>query len=571
MRLVFLFGAFLGAAMFPRDQGQYLADDGRASSMEKVIAMYGDTIKVPCNNGDNKPADLMFTKWKHSSENGTSGDILVKQAQKDEAKITATDTYKTRASIGSDSSLQISHAVLDDQRIFTCMVVSMSNLNEYPVEVEVHKRPSAPEFRNKASRLDDGKLTPLGECVATGANPPAEIVWVKNNKSLEADNKLIIISSSITKDSVTGLSTTTSRLQYTAGKQDATSKFACVVKHVTGPDQMSAPEIFSIHYPTEKVNLQVLSPGSIKEGDDVTLKCQADGNPPPTSFNFHIKGKKVPVTNSDVYKLPSINRADSGEYKCSLIDNENMQASANITVTYLDLNVIPTGKIQKMVGESLEVKVDKNSSSEATVVWTKNNVKLDKLPNFSSLTYNNAGFYMCEVSVAGIKRNASFKLDVEGVPVIKSLRKERSTDGKAKVLVCEVEGSPEPEVSWSVNGTHSQSQYSNGVITYKLTVVPSVNLTVTCRVSNSLGTATMDIEVPSLHPEKPDSRSDDDEDKAKVIVGVVVGLIVAAALVGVIYWLYMRSRQGSWKTNEKETGTSEESKKLEENNHRQGV
>lgn len=62
----------------------------------------------------------------------------MKQAQKDEAKITATDTYKTRASIGSDSSLQISHAVLDDQRIFTCMVVSMSNLNEYPVEVEVH-------------------------------------------------------------------------------------------------------------------------------------------------------------------------------------------------------------------------------------------------------------------------------------------------------------------------------------------------------------------------------------------------------------------------------------------------
>lgn len=41
--------------------------------------------------------------------------------------------------------------------------------------------------------------------------------------------------------------------------------------------------------PTEKVNLQVLSPGSIKEGDNVTLKCQADGNPPPTSFNFHIK------------------------------------------------------------------------------------------------------------------------------------------------------------------------------------------------------------------------------------------------------------------------------------------
>lgn len=35
--------------------------------MEKVIGLYGETIKVPCNNGDNKPSDLMFTKWKHVS------------------------------------------------------------------------------------------------------------------------------------------------------------------------------------------------------------------------------------------------------------------------------------------------------------------------------------------------------------------------------------------------------------------------------------------------------------------------------------------------------------------------
>lgn len=63
---------------------------------------------------------------------------MVKQEQKTEPKITATDSYKDRASIGPDSSLLITHAVLDDQRVFTCMVVSMNNLNEYPVEVEVH-------------------------------------------------------------------------------------------------------------------------------------------------------------------------------------------------------------------------------------------------------------------------------------------------------------------------------------------------------------------------------------------------------------------------------------------------
>lgn len=41
--------------------------------------------------------------------------------------------------------------------------------------------------------------------------------------------------------------------------------------------------------PSEKVSLQIMSEGPIIEGENVTLKCQADGNPVPTSFYFHIK------------------------------------------------------------------------------------------------------------------------------------------------------------------------------------------------------------------------------------------------------------------------------------------
>lgn len=41
--------------------------------------------------------------------------------------------------------------------------------------------------------------------------------------------------------------------------------------------------------PPEKVSLEIMSKGPIIEGENVTLKCQADGNPAPTSFFFHIK------------------------------------------------------------------------------------------------------------------------------------------------------------------------------------------------------------------------------------------------------------------------------------------
>lgn len=41
--------------------------------------------------------------------------------------------------------------------------------------------------------------------------------------------------------------------------------------------------------PTEKVSIQVLSQSStIKEGDNVTLKCSGNGNPPPQEFLFYI-------------------------------------------------------------------------------------------------------------------------------------------------------------------------------------------------------------------------------------------------------------------------------------------
>lgn len=124
------------------------------------------------------------------------------------------------------------------------------------------------------------------------------------------------------------------------------------------------------------VNLQVVSQSPIREGDDVTLKCQADGNPPPTSFNFnikvrdhwpcpqqlyqsfisrvllsalypslqvnytiplslsrHLQGKKVTVMDKNIYTLTGVTRDDSGVYKCSLLDNEVMESTQIVTVS----------------------------------------------------------------------------------------------------------------------------------------------------------------------------------------------------------------------------------------------
>lgn len=66
---------------------------------------------------------------------GLQGDLLVKQ--KDMVNI-ASEEYKGRVSLADNSSLLLSEAKLSDQGTFTCMVVSGTDIPEYPVNVLIY-------------------------------------------------------------------------------------------------------------------------------------------------------------------------------------------------------------------------------------------------------------------------------------------------------------------------------------------------------------------------------------------------------------------------------------------------
>ncbi|XP_062329204.1 CD166 antigen homolog isoform X2 [Osmerus eperlanus] len=545
----------------------FVATIYQVSGLSKIIGQYGTTIVVPCNNHGANSKDLFMTKWKYEKRDGSSGDLLVKK-QDQNISIIATDDYKDRVSMDENSSLLISDVTLGDQTTFTCMIVEGNDIAEKPVQVVVQKAPSKLEISGQVEELEIGKLTTMGNCRAHNANPAADVTWFKNKRPLVADGKGIVVKTSVEVNSTTGLSTTSSILQYTAEKEDSDTQFTCVSHHPAGDDLATAPETFTVTYPTEKVSLEIISDGPVLEGDNVTLKCKADGNPPPTSFNFYIQGAVVKVENSDTYILTDVTRDSTGEYKCALIDNGNMEASENITVNYLDMSLSPSGKVVKSAGESLSLTLQTDASGEPKVSWTKDHKKLDKQPKFDKLTYSDSGLYECEVAIGTLVKKDSFEVVVEGPPVIRRLIKQRGEDGQHKVLVCEAEGSPKPSVAWSINGTLPyESSFINGKITHKLTIVPPVNLTVSCTVSNDLGQATKAINVSTLFEEVRMDKQDqsDENDQTKLVVGIVVGLLLATLIVGLAYWIYMKkSKQGTWKTGENEDGSSEESKKLEE-------
>ncbi|XP_042561990.1 CD166 antigen homolog A-like, partial [Clupea harengus] len=537
--------------------------------VENISSQYGDTISVPCSPGDTPSQDIFMIKWKYDKEDGTSGDLLVKR-QGHNATITAPEEFTGRLSIGEDNSLLIANGVLSDQRTFTCMIVMASDITELAVEVFIHKSPEAVELTNNPAAVEMNKLTTIGECSAEDANPAAKITWFRNDAPLKDDGKGVVITASETVDPDTGLSSTLSRLQYIAGKEDAAARFSCAV---TDTPLRSTPVQFTINYPTEKVSLEVTTPGPFLEGADITLRCHADGNPPPSSYVFHLQGEEVTVEDEDVYTLSNVTREKTGEYKCSPLDNASLLASHNITIHYLDVSLSPSGRVVKSAGETLPVTLQKDASSKVTVSWTKNQASLSEEPQFERLKYSDSGLYECQVSLGELTSTHSFELLVKGSPVITSLREQMSADGKHKVLSCEAEGYPKPSVEWSgINGTsEEESDYVDGKVTHRLTVMPKANLTVTCLVMNDLGSDSKNTKVSSLLVHIDDrevtmdkqDQSEESGDQTKLAVGIVIALLLATVAVALGYWVYIKkSKQGSWKTGE-EDGNTEESKKLE--------
>ncbi|GAA6106362.1 activated leukocyte cell adhesion molecule b isoform X2 [Tachysurus ichikawai] len=497
----------------------------KVSANAAIVGKYGETVEVPCNRGNIKVEDIIIAKWKYNNEGGNSVDLLTKKNTQN-ASLAPVAEYQGRLVLTKDLNLKISQAKMADQRTFTCMVVAGEDIFEYPVDVTIEKAPSPPTITNQAKVLEVGKQTTV--CHKLHA---LKFVLIPLKGMITASLSLLLLSKALlTRKKTSALQT----------------------------ENLSMAHYDHLLNPSEKVTLQVVAALPIKEGASVTLKCAADGNPPPTKYNFYIKGKKVTTDNSDNYTFPNVTRADSGEYKCSLVDNEAKEGSARFTVVYLDITNVTKGKIVKLLSESFEATLDVNPSERTQVSWSKDNVKLSGKPKFDKLKYSDTGVYECVVSLEGIVKKASFELSVRGAPIITQLTKLQRNG--AKLLSCKAEGSPKPTVQWSINGTNvSESSFVNGAITYNLTFIPTANLTMNCTVSNELGTVTKSIDISTSE------QTEDSKDKTQVVVGVVIGLIVAAVILGLAYWVYMkRTREGTWKTGEKENGTVEESKKLEE-------
>ncbi|XP_025027228.1 CD166 antigen isoform X2 [Python bivittatus] len=534
-----------------------------------VNTVYGDTIILPCHL--EVPNGLMFAKWKYEIANKASEFIAFRSAKKTNVHYDNVPEYKDRISLSENYTLSINNARIGDEKKFVCMLVTEDNVFEQAILVKVFKQPSQPEIVSQAEFLETEQLKMLGECITEDGYPEGNITWFKNGAILQHAEEAVVINEQTDVDKASGLYTIKSSLKYKPTKDDTGAQFTCTVTYFgpTGQEMIrSESAVFDIYYPTEKVQIEILSQrNTIKEGDNITLKCSGNGNPPPQEFLFFIPGEPEPIRSSSLYVLTDVRRNATGEYRCSLTD-ESLMDSTTVTVHYLDLSLTPSGEVIKQIGEALPVSCTISSSRNATVFWLKDNNRMRSSPSFSSLQYQDAGNYICETTlqeVEGLKKSQILTLIVQGKPQIK-MSKRTSTDGSYKTIACHVEGFPKPAVQWTSSGgvinKTEETKYVNGKFISKIRIAPEENVTLTCIAENLLERT-----VTSLNVSANDNR-ENINDQAKLIVGIVVGLLLAAMVAGVAYWLCMKKSKSASKHVDKDLGNIEENKKLEENNHK---
>ncbi|NWU72752.1 MUC18 protein, partial [Pterocles burchelli] len=528
-------------------------------SMPAVVEVEsGGTARIECNFYIPGNGSYTSINWSYMDRSNrvslcsiTGGKILEENTD-----------YKGRLSVGEDKALSISRVTVQDARTFICQVEADSHgmgenrteLHVYSEEAPSHARLPTPHGGALCSRLS--LLLQIARCVSRNSFPPPNITWHKNGEQLHPEENMVKISATLTRES-SGLYTVSSTLFAHVTREDRNSLFHCTV-HYWLRGQRHAVESrrvnVTVFYPAEHVELHVMpSSALVKEGDDVKLVCEADGNPAPV-FSFYKREledswqdlSSLADSNSGVLHLHDVNKSSSGLYRCQTLDLDDMrqlEKDVELVVNYIEgvhVKMEPSSPIRE--GDSVRLSCSAHSPVALDYQWRDEKGRKVAEGNqlfLSNLTFETSNSFSCKVmapSVPGLEQSKQVAVDVQGKPRIVAISSPLYVRQDEVVnLTCKAIAFPWPSVHWNVNGT-AHEYVENQHITSNLTVRVNHDLLragAMCRVSNALGVSEKHIQL--LDQKTPES-------KGVIIVAIIVCILVVAVLGSVIYFLHKKGK-----------------------------
>ncbi|NWS10336.1 MUC18 protein, partial [Pachyramphus minor] len=517
----------------------------------------GDTARIECNfyipgNGSYTYIDWLYVDRANSS---------VRLCHITDTEVLKEDTpYKERLSVGEDKALSISKVTVQDATTFMCRVgAGSSSVGENSTELHVYSEAGGgsplPTGAPRCSRLS---VPPqIAKCVSKNSFPPANITWNKNGEQLELqENRELEVKYTRTRES-SGLFTVTSILFAPVTRQDRDARYHCTVHYwLKGQRRalQSQKVKINVFYPAEHLTLKVKpSSAPVKEGDNVKLVCEADGNPPPV-FSFSKRElddwkdmTSLVEPNSGVLALNSVNKSNSGIYRCQSLDLDDMtelEQNVELVVNYIEgvhVKMEPSSPLSE--GDNVTLSCDAHSPVALDYQWRDEKGRKVAEGNqlfLSNLTFETSNNFSCKVmapSVPGLEQSEQVSVAVQGKPRIVAISSPLYVRQDEVVnLTCKAIAFPRPSVHWNVNGT-AHEYIDNQHVASNLTVRVSHDLLragAMCRVSNDLGVSEKHIQ---LLDQKTRAES-----QGVIIVAIIVAILVVAVLGAVIYFLHKKGK-----------------------------
>ncbi|XP_078674790.1 neural cell adhesion molecule 1-like isoform X3 [Branchiostoma floridae x Branchiostoma belcheri] len=323
----------------------------------------------------------------------------------------------------------------------------------------------------------------------------------------------------------------TNTLQIANVTLDDEDTYTCEASQTTNGQYDELQILLDVQVPPTLVTRPSSSNGTV--GQDVTLLCQATGDPDPTYAWFRdstdpaneltadrfVFSQQNGVVDKMTMTIKALTKADEGRYICQASNGAGQdQAAANVFV-YVPPSISDPQDTSTPEGQSVDLRCSATGDPTPMLQWRKGGGDMvdgsdprftvstdpstgETILTIRQVTYSDRGSFTCIATNLGGTDQKTLNLDVQFKPKV-----DESTPSVAATwvgnpvnLTCSFTSNPAPEIKWSLNNVDIQDGGSYAVFTSAsgstLQVTPADDGAFgmyNCTASNPLGGANREV------------------------------------------------------------------------------
>nr|XP_021529801.1 hemicentin-2 [Aotus nancymaae] len=412
------------------DSGTYACEALNPAGRDQKLVQLNVLVPPAFGQAPSSPQDAVLVR---------AGDKAVLSCETDALPEPTVTWYKDGQPLGlaqrtqalrGGQRLEIQEAQVSDKGVYSCQV---SNVAGEAVRTFVLTVQVPPTFENpKTEMVSQVAGSPLVLTCDVSGVPAPTVIWLKDRMPVE---------SSV----VHGVVSRGGRLQLSRLQPAQAGTYTCVAENAQAEARKDF--VVAVLVPPQIQSLSAAQEHHILEGQEVRLDCEADGQPPPdvawlkdgsplgqdmgSHLRFYLDGGSL--------VLKGLMASDAGAYTC-VAHNPAGEDTRLHTVTVLvpptiEQGVDGSGTLVSRPGELVTLACPVRGSPPIHVSWLKNGLPLP----LSQRTHLHG-------SGRTLRANPPY-IEDSGQPAELSL-----TPGAPMELLCDAQGSPQPNITWHKDG-----------------------------------------------------------------------------------------------------------------------